>query len=388
MKVKAHHAAGLIDGERASYGLGVSANESMELDGVYERLGLTEPGKKSIGETVLEEVSQLFACLGQSMRRYEEPSGFKRLLNWFGPPPRIDSVTVEVVSYSSFFAEAKKGASYPIEISAGLVLRMASLCNEYAAIMVEGSSPPATPSFAEAAPNGGLFFLMPKSEEGKNFARRLLMIGMLFLFGHEFSHVSHGHCDLFFESPNMSVDDRAAMELDADMGSGAFAACSIIQSAGVMELLMYAPDDFAPTRIMNPVCDAMMAGLMLFTLFEAFTKTCSEMYLVPIFRWKNFIANFVAYLGWSSTAPIRPLVQIDPKTLNQENLDVAYRLCLSQFMRTSAGTVLENASATKTDLDRAEYVASVRERLKGKLLPLQPFGVPEYLAQLSKSKAP
>lgn len=136
----------------------------MELDGVYERLGLTEPGKKSIGETVLEEVSQLFACLGQSMRRYVEPSGFKRLLNWFGPPPRIDSVTVEVVSYSSFFAEAKKGAPYPIEISAGLVLRMASLCNEYAAIMVEGSSPPATPSFAEAAPNGGLFFLMPKSE--------------------------------------------------------------------------------------------------------------------------------------------------------------------------------------------------------------------------------
>lgn len=378
---------GFIDGGTASNWLGASANSAQERGNAYDYFGLTNPVKIAVADQAIGDVGQLLDVLTSSIRRYEEPSRLQRFLKFFGPPARVDTVSYEIVDRAWHFAEAKKGTPYLIAISAGLVLRTASLCNEYAAIRFDSASAPSTASVWPVTPDGGLFYLMPESEAGKQYARRLLMIGMLFIFGHELSHISYGHCDLFPDSKHVSDEERCAVELDADMGAGAFAAASIIQSGKVIELLGYSVDDFGAAGIMDFVRDAMMAALIQFVLFEEFTTKDSPMYLVPLFRFKNFIANFVAYLGWSPSAPFGPAVPIGSEGLVPDQINFAYLACAAELMRTSAAPVLRNVSAGQPDLDRAEHAAKVRARLKEKLLPLQPFGTPEYLARLRKSQA-
>jgi hypothetical protein len=380
------HSTGLIDGGTASNWLGASANNARETDNAYDYFGLKDPVKIAIADDAITDVVQLLDYLASRIPNYEEPSRLKRFLNSFGPPSRSDSVAVNIVDLAGYIAEAKKISSYLIEISAGLVLRTASLCNEYAAIQFDGASAPTTPSVWPVSPDGGMFYLMPKSEAGKQYARRLLLISMLFLFGHELSHISYGHCALFPDSLKMSVDERCAVELDADMGAGAFAAGSIIQNRKVMELLGYSAGDFDAAAIMDVVRDGMMGALIQFILFEEFTTKDSPMYLVPLFRFKNFVANFVAYLGWSPSAPFGPAVPIGGKGLVPDQVNFAYLACAAELMRTSAGPVLRDASVAQSDLDRAEHASRVRARLKEKLVPLQPFGTPKYLAQVRKSQ--
>jgi hypothetical protein len=153
-----------------------------------------------------------------------------------------------------------------------------------------------------------------------------------------------------------------------------------------MELLGYSAGDFDAAAIMDVVRDGMMGALIQFILFEEFTTKDSPMYLVPLFRFKNFVANFVAYLGWSPSAPFGPAVPIGGKGLVPDQVNFAYLACAAELMRTSAGPVLRDASVAQSDLDRAEHASRVRARLKEKLVPLQPFGTPKYLAQVRKSQ--
>jgi hypothetical protein len=381
------HSAGLIDGGSASNWLGASANPAGELGNAYECLGLTDPVRTAIADAAIADVRQLFDYLASNIRRYEEPSRLKRFFNRFGPPRRVDSVVVKVPDLAGFYAKAIKGPPYLIEISAGLVLRTASLCNEVAAIKFDGASAPAAPSVWEALPNGGAFYLMPQSEAGKQYARRLLLTSMLFLYGHEFSHVCFGHCDFFADHQAMSDDERCALELDADQGAGASAAASIIKSAYVMEQLGYAPKDFGAAGIMDVVRDVMMAALIQFVLFEEFTRKDSPRYLVPSIRLQHFVSKFVDYLGWSPSAPFGPLVQIAREQLNPGDVNLSFETCAGELFMTSVGSVLANAAVTPADIARAEHIENLWKRLKQKLVPLQPFGTPQYLAQYRKSQA-
>jgi hypothetical protein len=379
------HARRFIDGDEAFKCSGSAYSPTGESD-AFERLGLTDPLLVEIADRAIDDVTTLLQTLAMNMQRFEEQSLPKRLLKWLGPPKRIDSVTVEIIDLSGFYAEVRRGSPYPIEISVGAVLRAASLCNEFAAVSLENASPCVTASIEPATKDGGLFHVMPKTDAAKLYARRLLLIGILFLFGHEFSHVSMGHCDLFFANQQITNDERCALELDADAGAGSTAAASIIQSRKVIEYLNYLPEDFSSSKG-TFIPDTIMAVLIQFILFEEFSDKASPRYLTPMIRLGNFISGFVEYTKWAETAPYGPSVHVNKGHLQDGYINVLYLQSAGALMQTSIAPILKNTSVTEADVERFRHVIRIRDSLKPKLAPLQPFGMPEYLAQVRKARA-
>jgi len=352
---------------------------------VYGRLGLIEPGKVDLGERAIEDVISLLQHLGSSMRRYEDPSLWGRFCRWFRANGQADGVTVEVVKLDSFYAKVGLGKPNPIVIAMGAVLRTASLCYEFAAVTLEGATGPAVPSIHAATQNGGMFYLIPQSVGAKLYAKRLLLIGMLVLFGHEFSHVCFGHCNLLSKEKELSDDDRCAIELDADIGAGTVAAASIIQSREVLNLMGYSSADFDSGAGNDFINDAMTAVFIQFVLFEEFSDKSSPRYLVPQIRLINFIANFVKYIDWSSQAPFGPAVHLNKEFLKDDYVKMTYLETAGKLMSTSIAPVIQNSATTEADYLRFMDVARIREKLKTKLAPLQPFGMPAYLAAVRKN---
>ncbi|MDY0960790.1 hypothetical protein [Massilia sp. CFBP9026] len=369
----------LIDGApRDTKWLNALHSASIVHDDVFDRLELKTSTQIAEANRSIALVKELLETMSTFMHGFHMKKRFlQRVADFFGPPPRVDSIEVSVVSLANYCAFAYKGSPYRIELSIGAIVRTASLCNEISAILHDGVTINKPSSIYSSSIHGKLFETNPSSTLSRNSADRLTLIGILLLFGHEFSHVCHGHCDLNVRR-KLSDDERCAIESDADLSAGSTAAGTILQNKSILDLIHITatPSEEEQKNLMR---DAVMSSLVQFILLQEFSDNASRKYLVPAIRQACFFSSFINYIAWLPKAPLQPVFHILPKYLDDAFAHAIHTQCIETLKSSSIESAITNISFREDDFIRLQSISNLRDKLKVELAPLRPFGMVDYL---------
>jgi hypothetical protein len=256
-------------------------------------------------------------------------------------------------------------------------LRMASLCNEIAAVKIDATAPARSLSIED----GGLFKVIPTSPAGKAYADRLFVLSMLYLFGHEYAHVIGGHCH-YVERLNYRVmpTDRIALELDADIVGGHAAGGWLVHNDKILELIGYPIASNPLAQQQKLIEDSVLGALIVYILFKQFSVP-SNLYFDPPTRMISFVGGLTGYIEVSTKLPNSPIITIDPKYLSNAFVQKSHQNWMAFLTKTSIAPAL-NWIIGSQDPQLLTQTADHRDYLKDNILQeLRPFGLPQLFPQ-------
>jgi hypothetical protein len=334
------------------------------------------PGEQAAAQQAIDSVEKLCNVLAANIEHYKAPlTAAEKKKGYFSEQEAVlqDRLTWIIKRTPTFNASAlkiKAENAYLIEINLGAILRMASLCNEIAAIRLDKAAAAARSSID----NRSLFKLSPQSKNAKDYAERLLLLSMLYLFGHEYAHIVGGHCYYFEkQSYHLSSLDRLTLELDADIVGGHAAGAWMVQNETILSFIGYPIPADQTTYQKSLIEDSVLGALIVYTLFERFSKE-SDLYLDAPTRLMSFVGGMARYIEESPELVKKPHIKIDSDLLSTAFLMSCQNHWIDFLKTISIGKSLR-WETTEEQFVRLQEAHIRRSQLKDELHLLRPFGL-------------
>jgi hypothetical protein len=271
---------------------------------------------------------------------------------------------------------------YLIQISVGTILRIASLCNEVAAVAIDHML--AAPLTSLEPP--GLFLVTPSSAAGKQYAKVLTSMALILLFGHEATHAIDGHSDYEIENRNMPIKTMSQLERAADQGAGLFLMSRMLNLNSLTAYFGYAANEQLPDEVMKEqmIRDAIVASLILSTYLQPGTGSASELYDPALIRFTSILSGFKSYIN-ANDLPIQDNFEIDPLYMDSEknkgNIDFAHHV----LQKTSAAELVRRMFKEGVPAMKDPNRLRQNGTLYSKLNPLRPLGLRIFIEKYQKA---
>lgn len=272
---------------------------------------------------------------------------------------------------------------YLIQVSVGAIVRIASLCSEAAAVILDDQRASQLSSLEPP----GLFVVLPDSAEAKHYADVLTWLTLMLLFGHEVVHALDGHSDYDIHNPDQVAEAMKQLEQEADQGAGMFLISRILNLRSIREFLGYATVDGLPNDSVHEriVGDSVVASLVLSAYFQSVAGLGSERYDRPLVRFMFLLSGFKAYLA-AEHLPVSDDFKIAPRYINEETTAQNIELARSLLAQTSAANVLREMFSAGVPLAKDSERLRVKRIPRSELEALRPFGLRKVLADYEKAR--